>query len=976
MTELVAPRPSVHQFDRSSKVEQVKPVTAGAVDEFALRDELRRLRMQVPDSPQLNPIVSLAFDMSRRLEAGDVSLDDLRALAGRLMDRACIHRARMLRERIGFSDHAQTIKEFSAFVESRLPEANAKDQSIEAFAERWSRARNGIVLTAHPTFGLSEALTRRMIEIATVQPEEGNADERLGVPHRPDDKIDLGYEHGRAMDAIRNLRTAHYELLNAFYSVTAARFGERAYGLKPKLATIASWVGYDLDGRTDITWRKSFILKLEEKHAALTEFRERFLTIRHRISNDESIMRVARQITGKLDLAIAAVDEQVKSLTHALQGADPLARAANVITRGDSYNLTSTKPVTMLIDEMIGIVDTPQIKRQLAALNGLIESSGLGTAHIHVRINASQLNNAFRAYVHEPWTRDLSERQALQRIVDMIAGVREETVNFQSLELETATAIRQFALIAQIKKHVDADTPIRFLIAECESPATVLIAVFFAKLFGVSEIVDISPLFETPAGLENGARLIERLLEEKAYRDYVKGRGRMSIQTGFSDAGRFIGQISATLAIERLHFAFAAMLAHAGLGDVEALIFSTHGESMGRGAHPDDLKTRLRYVFSDEARRRFARYGLMLKHETSFQGSDGYMWFANRGLATRALATIIMDGAQPVEDEDALYDRSSLTLDFMLRLKTYQQQLFAHPGYRTVLGAFGTNLLFRTGSRAVKRQSDQATAADRGDPSRMRAIPNNAILQQFGYVANVVAGLGVAVGSDRDRFLNLAERSPRLHLLLDMIAHGKRLSSLTALSANAAVFDAGFWALRASWGREPHLEAAFKNLATYLLGDSRAAAIDGFAHHLRLDAIDLHQILESLGIEGGKVPDDHRLELDLLQAIRLAVIMRVFILAAQLPRFAQQNDTSHSQILNLALALDVPDVVAFMREAFPYKVTSGRDATAFDEVASYRPHGIDDYGRLETEILVPMEKSYELIREIGTGISHHFGAFG
>jgi len=213
-------------------------------------------------------------------------------------------------------------------------------------------------------------------------------------------------------------------------------------------------------------------------------------------------------------------------------------------------------------------------------------------------------------------------------------------------------------------------------------------------------------------------------------------------------------------------------------------------------------------------------------------------------------------------------------------------------------------------------------------------------------------------------------------MLLEMIAHGKRLSSLNALSANAAVFDAGFWALRASWGREDHIEPALRNLASHLLGDTRAAAINGFAHHLRLDAIDLHQILETVDIEGGKIPDDHRLELDLLHAVRLAVIMRIFVLAAQLPRFAQQNDTSHAQILNLALALDVPDVVSFMREAFPHKVVSSQNAVSFDEAASYRPHGIDDYGRLETEILVPMEKAYELIREIGTGITHHFGAFG
>ena len=160
--------------------------------------------------------------------------------------------------------------------------------------------------------------------------------------------------------------------------------------------------------------------------------------------------------------------------------------------------------------------------------------------------------------VHEPWTRDLSESQALARIVGMIETARNETVNFESLDLETATAIRQFALIAQIQKHVDRETPIRFLIAETESPATVLIAVFFATLFGVDHITDVSPLFETPLGLETGARIIERLLEEKAYRQLRRSAGSgCALQTGFSDAGRFVGQIAATLAIERLHHGLA-----------------------------------------------------------------------------------------------------------------------------------------------------------------------------------------------------------------------------------------------------------------------------------------------------------------------------------------------------------------------------------------------------------------------------------
>ena len=71
------------------------------------------------------------------------------------------------------------------------------------------------------------------------------------------------------------------------------------------------------------------------------------------------------------------------------------------------------------------------------------------------------------------------------------------------------------------------------------------------------------------------------------------------------------------------------------------------------------------------------------------------------------------------------------------------------------------------------------------------------------------------------------------------------------------------------------------------------------------------------GLGDVNVLDEARLELDVLQAIRLALIMRVFILAAQLPRFAPQNDTSHATLLARALSLDVPDVVAFMRQALP-----------------------------------------------------------
>ena len=372
---------------------------------------LRALRRQIPDTPALNPIVSVAFDLSRRLEAGEITFEELKALASRLMDRACVERARELRARDGFVDPATTLKEFPAYIEQ-----TAKDADFETFKARWERARTGIVLTAHPTFGLSAALSRRIVEIAV---SDGAADKPIGLPHRPDSPITLEYEHAAVQAAVGHLREAYVELLDRFYEVAVARYGDKAWKLAPRLASIASWVGYDLDGRTDIKWTFSFLIRLREKQAALNDIRDRFLALKSDAGSGAEVQRLSRQLTGKLDLAIAAVDEQIAALDQIGPGGFTLSEAANAITRADGYNIDSVEPLVELFDQLIARAARPA--RSTRAVAGIVGPVWRRTAsamsHIHLRVNAVQINNAFRAFVHEPWTRDLGERQALARIV-------------------------------------------------------------------------------------------------------------------------------------------------------------------------------------------------------------------------------------------------------------------------------------------------------------------------------------------------------------------------------------------------------------------------------------------------------------------------------------------------------------------------------------------------------------------------------
>ena len=130
-------------------------------------------------------------------------------------------------------------------------------------------------------------------------------------------------------------------------------------------------------------------------------------------------------------------------------------------------------------------------------------------------------------------------------------------------------------LCAQILKYVDGTTPIRFLIAECETSFTLLTALYFARLFGVADKLDISPLFETTKAFERGIKVIEDCLTNPHYAGYVRRRGRICIQTGFSDAGRHLGQTTVAATVEQLRQRLTTLMLRLGFSDLELVIFDT-----------------------------------------------------------------------------------------------------------------------------------------------------------------------------------------------------------------------------------------------------------------------------------------------------------------------------------------------------------------------------------------------------------------
>ena len=98
-----------------------------------------------------------------------------------------------------------------------------------------------------------------------------------------------------------------------------------------------------------------------------------------------------------------------------------------------------------------------------------------------------------------------------------------------------------------------------------------------------------------------------------------------------------MGQITSSLAVERLQVKLSEVFKEKINKKIEVVIFNTHGESLGRGGHPDGVLERNQYIFSSFARNSFINKGFSFKHETSFQGGDGFLRFGSKSLAEETI---------------------------------------------------------------------------------------------------------------------------------------------------------------------------------------------------------------------------------------------------------------------------------------------------------------------------------------------------
>jgi phosphoenolpyruvate carboxylase len=898
-----------------------------------------------------NPVLGVSLAITRQVDAGGLDMDAIAAMVRRLRDAAFDDRARRLAAYAGTLDPAENDAAL-AQVAVHVLRPDPKDSPVPwaQYRAAVKRSRYAAVFTAHPTFAMPPALYRALAAAAC-----GGAPERF-ASHRPS-KPTLEEEFEQANAAIAHGRDALDRLSAALLSGARGSWPHRWTELAPRPIILASWVGYDTDGRSDIDWHDTIRLRLRMKRLQL-----------RRLHAQLAAIPGAEAVAARTELAAEATEAQIAACPAAADPESVAAFAKALIGRRDQAMVTPA-PLLSMFETAIASADDHAKLALCVARAGLV-AHGLSLAHTHTRLNSAQLHNAVRQRLGLTDTlEDPSHRRALLAGMNAaLDSVQPVPVDFGALMAEQASASRLMMTVAQIVKHVDGSAPVRFLIAETESGYTLLAALWLAKLFGIEKNVEISPLFETADALEHGAHVLEEALRSPHYRAYLKQTGRLAVQFGYSDSGRYVGQIAASYLIERLRLKIGEALTRHGVTGVEVILFDTHGESVGRGAHPGSMADRLRYLSPTASRQALAKQGLAVREESAFQGGDGYLHFGTPELALATVARIAEHAFHPAAGpiEDPIYAEPDFSADFFGAIRAGMAGLVEDAGYAALLGAFGPALLDPTGSRPSARQMDGMGAAVAiRHPRELRAIPNNAILQQLGWMANTLHGLGAAAARNPEQFGDMRVNSRRFRRAIDLTAHALAHSDIDVLRAVTATLDAGTWLDRAAHTTRPGRREALVAIARALERLGLGAPVQAMFRRIQADHLAVRAAWP-LGPHMGVREVS-------LHALRLALIHRIWLLATEIPDFSPRHGVTRPMLEAAILRLDVEASVKLLEMVFP---SAPHPAAERDFCEPRGPRSGQAYAREHAEIFAPIRALFAQVREISTAITHEVGAFG
>ena len=520
-----------------------------------------------------------------------------------------IHRIRRRRDYLrGASDPQEGSLEAAAL---RLAAAGVTPPQTAALLQR---LRIEPVFTAHPT----EATRRTLLEkeqvigrllVERLDPSLTPDEERAALG-RIREEVTAAWQtdpqpsaRPTVMDELENvvfyLTDVVYRIVPPFYEELEQAV-RKAYDIEvPTRAVLrfGSWVGGDMDGNPNAgadTLRAAFA---RQRELVLTLYRRETAELARRLSQSGALTGVSDAVRERVAAygaqfakTLAAIPTRYHDMPYRVLFG--LIAARLDATRRDTPDAYAG-PDELAQDLGVVIASLRANRGEHAGLFGVrrllrrVETFGFHLATIDVRQHAQVHRAVLATLLRDP---DWSTRNPADRLERLRRTLQREEEPTGSPDAQATRTLEVFKAIADCRARFGPDAAGPYIISMAQGADDVLAVLLLARWGGLARSghvpLDVAPLFETVADLEDAAAVMHSLLDDPYYRAHLAARGdgwdgmHQIVMIGYSDSNKDAGIGASRWALQR---AQAGLVETAARSRIDLTFFHGRGGSVSRG---------------------------------------------------------------------------------------------------------------------------------------------------------------------------------------------------------------------------------------------------------------------------------------------------------------------------------------------------------------------------------------------------------
>jgi phosphoenolpyruvate carboxylase len=367
----------------------------------------------------------------------------------------------------------------------------------------------------------------------------------------------------------------------------------------------------------------------------------------------------------------------------------------------------------------------------------------------HAIRHTSALAEVFARYGVAHDYADLPEEARAEILTREILGGRPLAPHRLDFSAATNETLDLFRLTRKAHERVGPAAIETYIVSMTRGPSDLLAVLLMAKDAGVSDGLDVVPLFETVADLHAAPDTLDRLFANPAYARHLAARGgRQTVMIGYSDSNKDGGYLTANW---ELHLAQRKVASVCERCRVGLTLFHGRGGSVGRGGGPSNRAILSQPPESVGGRLRLTEQGEAITNR-----------YANPRLARRHIeqlvhAVLLTSGKRPIKSPS----RGGVWEQTLQELSPLAERAYRGLVYETP--ALGRYLRTATPLDQIERLNIGSRPARRGgsgEVTELRAIPWVFAWTQSRVTLPGWFGFGSAVeawaGNDAARFEVLA----------------------------------------------------------------------------------------------------------------------------------------------------------------------------------------------------------------------------